>query len=335
MTRLKIPLFFLVAGFIILIFTSVDLYAQHAPKTGHAKLLSTVTINGTVTPGEYTRHYYDKKLKYNLYWRVIKGKIYFAIQSPDKGWIGLGLMPTGPAMKGADIYMGYVKGGKTYMNEEYANIPYSHVPITQVGGKNSIITYKGTVNAKGTTIEFSRLIKSISKHNVAIKNKTITLMFAYSNAKNFTTYHGPNRTEVKINLIGKTQSGKASGTFGMIVTDLTSYQIAWFIWGFLFLIAGIIGIVSTLIDRDVLKPAIVRKTPGVIPFLIITLLSLLDVAAVVIFLIKLFSTASTPSARGLLLALVFFILAIIVGLYRLFFIDDEVSMHEMEDGLPW
>ncbi len=209
MTKFKVPGLFLVVGIVISVFASVNLYAHYVPKTEHAKLLSAVTINGTITPGEYTHHYYDKKINYNLYWRVIKDRIYFAIQSPDKGWVGLGLAPTGPVMKGADIYMGYVKNGETYINEEYAEIPYSHVPITQAGGKNSIISYKGKVSSSGTTIEFDRLIKSIGKHNVPIENKPITLMFAYSNAKNFTTYHGPNNTEVKINLVGKTQSGKA------------------------------------------------------------------------------------------------------------------------------
>ncbi len=328
----RVGWWFLVVGILILIGVAVDMFAENA-KT-HVKLLSSVTVDGNVQPGEYTHHFFDKKSKYSLYWRIMGKNIYFAMHSPKKGWVAVGLGAK-KAMQDADIYIAYVKNGKTYISEEYGNTPFSHVPIKNMGGKPVIEKYAGKLCDKGVYIEFERPLKANSKFVKNIENKPMSIIFAYSTAADFTTYHGAgSRGATKINFFA-TSAGKKSSGPGMWVEDVKSYQIAFIIWGVLFIMASFIAFVTKAIEGDVSKPFYEKKkNVGAGPFTAIVILSLFDIFLIVVFIIELFSK-TTPTLRGLIMALIFFVLAIITALYRHYYIDENVTMHEMDDELPW
>ncbi len=331
-TGRKIAWWFLFVGILIIAGVAADMFEENVkPET---KILSAVTVDGNVQPGEYTHRFFDKKAKYSLYWRIIGKNIYFALHSPKKGWVAVGLGAK-KAMQDANIYIAYVKGGKAHISEEWGNTPYSHIPIKNMGEKSDVVKYAGKISTKGVFIEFERPLKVSQKHTKSIENKPINVIFAYSTAKDFTTYHGAgSRGATKINFMASSTGKKSSG-LGMWVDDVKSYQIALLIWGALFLMIAFIAFVTTAIEGETTKPTYEKKTNvGSKPFFIIVSLSLFDIFLIVIFIIELFSK-STPTTRGLLMSLAFFVLAIITALYRHYYIDEKVMMHEMDDELPW
>jgi len=328
----RVGWWFLWVGLAIILLVAADMVAENLKPS--VKLLSKVTVDGNIQPGEYTHHFFDKKSKYNLYWRIIGNKIYFGMHSPKKGWVAVGLGAK-KAMQGADIYIAYVKGGKTYLSEEYGNTPFSHVPLKSLGAKPVVEKYAGKVCSKGTFIEFERPLKVNSKYAKSIQKKKMTVIFAFANAADFTTYHGAGeRGTTHINFFATQKAKKTSG-LKMWVEDVKSYQIAFLIWGVLFLMVAFIAFVTGWIEGDVSKPVHIRKdNVEAKPFFILVVLGVVDIVLIFGFVVSLFSN-TTPSTRGFLAALVFAVLAAMVALYRHYFIDEEVVMHDMDDQLPW
>ena len=329
----KIGLWFLAAGLLVLLVVAVDMFHEYGGG-GEVKLLPTVTVDGKIKPGEYTNHFFDKKTKYNLYWRIEGDKIYFGMHSPKKGWVAVGLGAK-KAMQDADIYIAYVKNGKAHLSEEWGNTPFSHIPIKNTGEKSVVEKYAGSIASNGVSIEFVRPLKVNGKHAKSITNKKMNVIFAYSTAKDFTTYHGAgSRGSTKINFFAKPVQKKSSG-LKMWVEDVKSYQIAGIVWGVLFLMVAFIAFVSGWIERDVSVPIHIKKdVVGTGPFVSILLLILLDFTLIVAFVVELF-IKTTPSTRGFTASLIFFILAIVVALYRRYYIDERVVVHDLDDELPW
>ncbi len=330
----KVGLWFLGAGLVVLFIVALDMFHEYGGG-GEVKALSGVTIDGKIVPGEYTSKYVDKKNGYRLYWRIKGSKIYFGLHSPKQGWVAVGLGAK-KAMQDADIYIAYVKNGKTYISEEWGNTPFSHIPLKSMGIKPCIEKVAGTMSSKGTDIEFVRPLKVNEKHVKSILNKQMTVIYAYSpSAKDFTTYHGPgSRGTTKINFFAKPVSKKAAG-LKMWVEDVKSYQIAGIVWGVLFLMVAFVAFVSGWIEKDVTSPIHVRKDiVGTGPFISILLLLLFDFALIIAFIVELF-IKTTPSTRGFTGFLMFFTFTIVIALYRHYYIDEEVVEHEIEDELPW
>ena len=323
----RVAFWFGLIGTVILLITGWDMIKENSPKT--VSILSSVKIDGNIQPGEYTHHFIDKKNKYELYWRVIGKDIYFGLHSPKKGWVAVGLGGK-KAMLGADIYIAYVKNGKTYIREDMGNSPFSHMPVT---GENTIEAYAGKVCSKGTFVEFKRKLSGMGK-TVTITNKPMRVIYAYANTADFNSYHGPgSRGITQINFLAKAKEKKSG--IGMLVEDVKSYQIAGIIWGVLFLFVSFIAIVTSFLEGRVESPVFISKEPvGLGPFAVLSGLAIFDILLVVLFVILLF-VKTTPTLRGLIAASVFLILSIIVALYKYFYIDEEVVVHELDDELPW
>lgn len=331
--RNRVGLWFLSVAMIILIITAINMFIENRPK-GESKLFANIAVDGRINHAEYTHHFLDKKTKYGLYWRIEGKNIYFGMHSPQKGWIAIGLGAKN-AMEGADIYIAYVKNGKTYINEEYGNSPYSHIPIKNTGAKSIIKSYAGRLTANGATIEFERPLKGDSKYIKTIDKNPMNVIFAYSNSADFTTYHGPgSRGAAEINFFKSNTKSKKSGS-GMWVTDIASYQIAGIVWGVLFLMAAFIAFITEWIEYVSTEPVFIKKeNVGLGPFIMLTILGIVDIILVIAFIEELFSK-TTPTVRGLTASVIFFILSIMVVLYRRYYIDERIIIHELDDKLPW
>jgi len=329
----KVGLWFLGAGVLVLLIVAIDMFHEYGGG-GKVKLLANVTVDGKIKPGEYTNHFFNKKTGYSLYWRIKGGNIYFGLHSPKKGWVAVGLGGK-KAMQDADIYMGYVKNGKTYFKEEWGNTPYSHVPLSSLGEKSVVEKYAGSITPSGVDIEFVRPLKVNEKHVKSIVNKKMRVIFAFSSAKDFTTYHGANsRGITEINFFAKPVVKKSNG-LKMWVEDVKSYQIAGIVWGVLFIMVAFIAFVSGWIEKDVSSPIHVRKeVVGTGPFVSILLLIGFDIFLIIAFIVELF-IKTTPSTRGFTASLIFFIVAVVIALYRHYYIDEEVVVHDLDDELPW
>jgi uncharacterized membrane protein (DUF4010 family) len=121
----------------------------------------------------------------------------------------------------------------------------------------------------------------------------------------------------------------------MIVAHLEAYEIALIIWSFLFGLLGLQGLISIYLEGETDEPGVrpVQPAPwGVMIFM--AALTAANVATAWLFVQQLYQGAS-PSSLGQLAALLAFLLAALVGLYRRYFIDDVVISQERDDDVPW
>ncbi len=193
----------LVGGLVLV----ADLWLKSAPESASSSMASLPTADGVIQKGEYAHTLHDEVTGMDLYWSIVGDKIYFGLHSPDKGWLALGLAPDGPAMKGADILIGYVKDGQATMRDEFADTPYSHKPDTDAGGRDDIISSAGSQDDSGTTLEFERLLVTGDEHDKPIVKGKMFVMLAYSDKADWTTYHGKKRNTVQVDFFAPEGSG--------------------------------------------------------------------------------------------------------------------------------
>ncbi|HED03236.1 MAG TPA: hypothetical protein ENI60_00470 [Candidatus Fraserbacteria bacterium] len=207
MNKGTVSIAFLLVGLLGGLVLVADLWVKNAPEppAAGAPISSTSTtsllptLNGVIAAGEYAHSLHDKATGMDLSWSIVGKKIYFGLHSPGKGWLALGLAPEGPAMKGAEIMMGFVKKGQAYMQDEFGNTPYTHEPVTKAGETADLIKFAGAEDAQGTTLEFARLLNPGGKDQKSIVPGVMTIMLAYADKDDWTTYHRQ-RSEVKLDL---------------------------------------------------------------------------------------------------------------------------------------
>lgn len=106
------------------------------------------------------------------------GILYFAVKSPSKGWLGLGL--GSKRMNGAAIFMGYVKDGTpnfaVMMGQGHKVAPAANIKA---------VADAVALSADGTVIEFSVPIKYYLKSGA----NSIPMIVASSNSADFTSFH--------------------------------------------------------------------------------------------------------------------------------------------------
>lgn len=147
------------------------------------------SIDGQIQEDEYQNHYKDSKINMDVYWTLDEENIYLALRSHGKGWIGIGIGPTGSLMQGADIILGYVKDGKLSIEDNFANSAVNHAPDTALGGKNDILESAGSENDKGTVIEFKRKLNTSDSFDRALTDREYRVLLAYSDTDDLTSYH--------------------------------------------------------------------------------------------------------------------------------------------------
>lgn len=167
---------------------------------------ATPKIDGQIQENEYQNHYRDTKINMDVYWTLDEENIYMALRSHAKGWMGIGIAPTGPLMQGADIILGYVKDGKLFILDSFANSAVNHAPDTALGGKNDILESAGSGNDKGTVIEFKRKLNTADSFDSTLKDNEYKVQLAYSDTDDLTGYH-PAKSMAFINFFsGKGQN---------------------------------------------------------------------------------------------------------------------------------
>jgi len=180
--------------------------SESVPSSTSAGASSPPTLDGVIEKGEYAHAFHDQTTGMDLSWSIVGDKIYFGLHSPGQGWLAVGLAPDGPAMKGAEILMGYVQDGKASMQDEFGDTSYSHKPDTEAGGTDDIIQFAGSEDANGTTLEFERPLNPGGTNQKAIVSGPMTVMFAYSSKDDWTSYHR-HRNEAQIDFFAPEGGG--------------------------------------------------------------------------------------------------------------------------------
>lgn len=146
-------------------------------------------IDGQIQDDEYQNHYRDTKINMDIYWTLNEENIYMAMRSHAKGWMGIGIAPTGSLMQGADIILGYMKDGKLFIQDNFANSAVNHAPDTALGGKNDILESAGSESDKGMVIEFRRKLNTEDSFDRALTDNEYKVQLAYSDTDDLTSYH--------------------------------------------------------------------------------------------------------------------------------------------------
>ena len=158
-------------------------------------------VDGVIEKGEYAHTLHNKATGMDLHWSIVEDRIYFGLHSPGKGWLSLGLSPKegkDTDMEDAELTMGYVKDGKTYLEVDFAPTPDAHQAVKSV--KGDIISFAGSKDAQGTTLEFERLLVTKGEHTKPIVKGVMTALLAYADKDDFTTYHDPqHRNKFQVN----------------------------------------------------------------------------------------------------------------------------------------
>ncbi len=138
------------------------------------------TVDGTITPNEYTySHEFDGQM--TLYVSRTPTTLYLAVVGTTTGWVAVGI---GQRMDGADIFMGYVKGGKAFFNRpQLGRGHFHHDAPAEI--KNTLEKYALREKGGKTTLEVALKASPYIRKG----RSSLDLIFAVGDQASFSQYH--------------------------------------------------------------------------------------------------------------------------------------------------
>ncbi len=134
----------------------------------------------------------DKKTELkdiSVSWEVLENEIEFTLNAKTTGWIAIGFEPN-KMMKDANIIMAYVKDGKLFIEDHYANGLTSHKPDTTLKGTNDVVGIEGIEKDGFTTVKFRIPQDSKDKFDKKlIPGEKYKMILAYGKKDNFKSIH--------------------------------------------------------------------------------------------------------------------------------------------------
>ncbi len=120
----------------------------------------------------------------------------------------------------------------------------------------------------------------------------------------------------------------------MIVEHLDAYEVALVIWSFLFGLLGLQGLISTFLEGEV--DAVGTHPEPKSSLVVVVLMAALT--AVIMWSAWTFTQQlllGSSETLGWLAALIALAMSALIGLYRRYFIPDEVIAQARDDEVPW
>ncbi|MFW9854850.1 MAG: DOMON domain-containing protein [Candidatus Thorarchaeota archaeon] len=206
--------FFLFFIFLLLIVGKPDsavlAYPNHGfpPLSGYVSVpyvaSSEVVIDGTVMSNEYPVRLEDS---HELTGIVVSlshngSDLFVALESPSKGWVGIGFGPKGVPMDGSNIIMGYVADNGTFVIEDHYGLGIQHFSDIDAGGTDNIGAAAGTENETFTVIEFIFPISSGDSydHSWVLGQENGFFLANHPTADNMASYHPEHSNLITIKL---------------------------------------------------------------------------------------------------------------------------------------
>jgi hypothetical protein len=125
---------------------------------------TTPKVDGKIDAKEYANVFKHAASGINVNYTIVGDTIYFGLESPSKGWTGLGFNPTGDKKEGADMYMFLFDSGKLMASDMVMlKTTGAPKPDTGEGGKDNILSSAGSSSDKGMVIEFNRKLDTKDK----------------------------------------------------------------------------------------------------------------------------------------------------------------------------
>jgi hypothetical protein len=130
----------------------------------------------------------------SMSWKIEHDIITMKLGAKTTGWVAAGFDPQSK-MKGADLYIGYVKGGKPYCFDHYGINRFFHkaddtLKAGGVRGANSILTVSGSEVDGYTTIVITRKLDTGDPLDKVLRSgKTVRLLLACGHDDDITARH--------------------------------------------------------------------------------------------------------------------------------------------------
>lgn len=119
---------------------------------------------------------------------VSADKAEVTVSAAAKGWVAVGFNPT-TRMKDANFLIGYVKDGVAYARDDYGVGTGAHQDDEKIGGKNDLISFKGTEVDGVTTMTFVIPRDSGDSKDSKLGPGTHNIIVGMSGSDNFTGFH--------------------------------------------------------------------------------------------------------------------------------------------------
>ena len=133
-------------------------------------------------------------------WKIDGENLQVKLSAKTESWVGIGFNPSSK-MKGAGFVLGYVKGDKVKVSDEYGDGENSHKPDTKLGGTDNVTVIGGSEKDGITTIEFSIPLQSGEETDPIIQpDGETTVLLAYGEGRDAFKMKHKFRTAIKVNL---------------------------------------------------------------------------------------------------------------------------------------
>jgi hypothetical protein len=143
---------------------------------------------------------------FNLKWATTgANSLSVELTGPTTGWVAIGFDPDS-IMLGANIIIGYVSSGTTYIRDDYGWQTFSHRADTLLGGTQDVVIDGGSEAGGLTEIRFTIPLSSGDQYDkplIAGTTYTILLARGPNGVDDFTTQHEfATFTEITISGVG-------------------------------------------------------------------------------------------------------------------------------------
>lgn len=164
-------------------------------------LLTSLFLFGSLGAAIATEYDHETKVRGMVFaWKVDGDKLHVKLTGRTTGWIGIGFNPE-KQMKGADYVVGFVRGGKVTLRDDYGDSARNHESDEKLGGTSDVTLVKGEEKGQSTTLEFTLPLNSGDKYDSVIEpeGETIVLL-AYGGRRDSFRQKHKFRTMLKVNL---------------------------------------------------------------------------------------------------------------------------------------
>ena len=117
--------------------------------------------------------------KISIEWTIDGNFLNLRLEAKTASWVGIGFNPS-KGMKDANFILGYVKGGKVKVTDDFGTTQRQHKQDIKIGGENNITNISGKEENKTTEISFTLPLNSEDEKDSQIfpdKDNIVLLAF--------------------------------------------------------------------------------------------------------------------------------------------------------------
>jgi hypothetical protein len=124
-----------------------------------------------------------------LSWMISEDSVTFRISAPTQGWVAVGF-GGGPAMKDANLIIGYADEEGSHFRDDHGTSPVSHSADVNNGGSDDLLSAEVIEEDGNTIFTFTLPLASDDELDpVMVPGESLRILLAYGNSDGFTGMH--------------------------------------------------------------------------------------------------------------------------------------------------